>query len=300
MRFLKAIHQVICSHKHKDDEVANTWLNNEAVRTTIHTGFYVVSSWDLCTDRIYFDHDAGSMTEYHKNLTSKGYRALIFSASSFLVLIDRKLKKFHVSSNDDHDMCVPYTGSQVWMKYVRYKIVDEWRPWSSNGQVAGYLLVYTRIRQKSYFSDHKDIVGTGSLLSYDNLYLLDTIASYGESFNAELHGSFAKHLEECGIVPQYTMSGSPSMNGVVERRNRTLKDMVRSMICHSNLPDSLWGEALRTATYILNRVPTKAAAKTPYKLWVGRKPSLKHFYHGDVQLRQGLISQMKENWTLEQ
>jgi len=49
-------------------------------------------------------------------------------------------------------------------------------------------------------------------------------------------GPFARYLEECGIVPQYTMSGSPSMNGVVERRNRTLKDMVRSMICHSTLP----------------------------------------------------------------
>ncbi|RVW76784.1 Retrovirus-related Pol polyprotein from transposon TNT 1-94 [Vitis vinifera] len=38
-------------------------------------------------------------------------------------------------------------------------------------------------------------------------------------------GPFAKYLEECGIVPQYTMLGSPSMNGVAERRNRTLKDM---------------------------------------------------------------------------
>jgi len=37
-----------------------------------------VSSWDLCTDRISYDHDAGSMINYHKNLTSKGYRALIF------------------------------------------------------------------------------------------------------------------------------------------------------------------------------------------------------------------------------
>ena len=91
-------------------------------------------------------------------------------------------------------------------------------------------------------------------------------------------GPFARYLEECGIVPQYTMPGSPSMNGVAERRNRTLKDMVRSMICHSTLPESLWGEALKTAAYILNRVPTKAAAKTSYQLWTGRKPSLKHFH----------------------
>ena len=91
-------------------------------------------------------------------------------------------------------------------------------------------------------------------------------------------GPFARYLEECGIVPQYTMPGSPSMNGVAERRNRTFKDMVRSMICHSTLPESLWGEALKTAAYILNRVPTKAAAKTPYQLWTRQKSSLKHFH----------------------
>lgn len=89
-------------------------------------------------------------------------------------------------------------------------------------------------------------------------------------------GPFAKFLEECGIVPQYTMPGSPSMNGVAERRNRTLKDMVRSMISHTTLPGSLWGEALKTAVYLLNRVPTKATTKTPYELWTGKKPVLQH------------------------
>ena len=53
---------------------------------------------------------------------------------------------------------------------------------------------------------------------------------------------------------------------------------MRSMISHSTLPESLWGEALKTAAYILNRVPTKATAKTPYELWTGRKPSLKHLH----------------------
>ncbi|KAL3613382.1 hypothetical protein CASFOL_042795 [Castilleja foliolosa] len=91
-------------------------------------------------------------------------------------------------------------------------------------------------------------------------------------------GPFAVFLEECGIVPQYTMPGSPSMSGVAERRNWTLKDMVRSMISHSTLPASLWGEAIKAAAHILNRVPTKAADKTPYELWMGRKPSLKHLH----------------------
>src|SRR3954471_3552384 len=54
--------------------------------------------------------------------------------------------------------------------------------------------------------------------------------------------------------------------------------MMRSMISHSTLPESLWGEALKTAVYMLNKVPTKATAKIPYELWTGRKSALGHFH----------------------
>ncbi|KAJ9692948.1 hypothetical protein PVL29_011870 [Vitis rotundifolia] len=89
-------------------------------------------------------------------------------------------------------------------------------------------------------------------------------------------GPFAKFLQEHGIVAQYTMPGSPDQNGVAERRNRTLLDMVRSMLSSSKLPKFLWTEALKTAVYILNRVPTKAIPKTPFELLKGWKPSLWH------------------------
>ena len=52
--------------------------------------------------------------------------------------------------------------------------------------------------------------------------------------------------------------------------------MVWSMLSNSNLPKSSWAEALKTAMYILNRVPTKAVPKTPFELFKGWKPSLKH------------------------
>ena len=51
-------------------------------------------------------------------------------------------------------------------------------------------------------------------------------------------------------------------------------DMVRSMISYSTLPISLWMEALKTAIYILNRVPSKSVSKTPYELWTEKEPSL--------------------------
>ena len=94
--------------------------------------------------------------------------------------------------------------------------------------------------------------------------------------NGQAPGPFAKFLQEHGIVAQYTMPGSPNQNGVVERRNWTLLDMVRGMLSNSNLPKSLWAEALKTVVYILNRVPTKAVPKTPFELFKGWKLSLKH------------------------
>ncbi|RVW97032.1 Retrovirus-related Pol polyprotein from transposon TNT 1-94 [Vitis vinifera] len=99
-----------------------------------------------------------------------------------------------------------------------------------------------------------------------------------DGFGEQRPGPFAKYLMECDIVPQYTMPGTPSQNGVAEKRNRTLKDMVRSMISHSTLPESLWGEAIKIAVYILNRVPSKAVAKTPYELWTSKKPSIRHLH----------------------
>ena len=64
------------------------------------------------------------------------------------------------------------------------------------------------------------------------------------------------------------------MNSVAENINRRLMDIVRSMLSNSNLPKFVMNEALKTATYILIRVPTKVVPKMPFELWKGWKPSL--------------------------
>ena len=73
-----------------------------------------------------------------------------------------------------------------------------------------------------------------------------------------------------------TTPGTPQQNGEAEKRNRALLDMMRSMLSYSSLPTSFWGYALKTAAYILNRVPSKSVPTTPLELWCGRKPSLRH------------------------
>ena len=68
--------------------------------------------------------------------------------------------------------------------------------------------------------------------------------------------------------------GTPQRNDVSERRNRTLLDMVRSMIYLTDLPLSFWGYALETAAFTLNRAPSKSIETTLYELWFGKKPKL--------------------------
>ena len=68
--------------------------------------------------------------------------------------------------------------------------------------------------------------------------------------------------------------GTPRCNGVSERRNRTLLDMVRYMMYLTDLPLSFWGYALETTTFMLNRAPSKSVRTTPYELWFGKKPKL--------------------------
>ncbi|KAK8636264.1 hypothetical protein V6N13_004968 [Hibiscus sabdariffa] len=89
-----------------------------------------------------------------------------------------------------------------------------------------------------------------------------------------LSHEFDELLKECGIVSQLTPPGTPQWNGVSERRNRTLLDMVRSMMSHSDLPISFWGHALETVAFTLNRVPSKSVQKTPHEMWTGKRPSM--------------------------
>ena len=77
---------------------------------------------------------------------------------------------------------------------------------------------------------------------------------------------FRNYLKEYGIFAQYSPPGTPQHNGVSERRNRTLLDMVRSMLSYTDLPYYLWGYALLTTAHILNRVPSKTVSMKLYQI----------------------------------
>nr|GEW93943.1 zinc finger, CCHC-type [Tanacetum cinerariifolium] len=93
-----------------------------------------------------------------------------------------------------------------------------------------------------------------------------------------LNSSDLREFEKCdhGIIAHHTPPYTPQYNGVSERRNRTLLDMVRSMMSQTTLPRSFWDYALKTAVRILNMVSTKKVEKTPYEVWHGKAPNLSY------------------------
>ena len=87
---------------------------------------------------------------------------------------------------------------------------------------------------------------------------------------------FTKELERHGIEHQRTVPYNPQQNGLAERFNRTLMDLVRSMLRHKKLPNKFWAEALNVAVYVRNRVTSKALPSnvTPFELLHGKKPDV--------------------------
>ena len=70
---------------------------------------------------------------------------------------------------------------------------------------------------------------------------------------------------------------TPQQNGVLERKNRSLKEMENCILQAKNIPPSLWAEALSCDSYIQNRVPHKSVVGvTPFEALHGNKPNVSH------------------------
>lgn len=70
-------------------------------------------------------------------------------------------------------------------------------------------------------------------------------------------GIMQSFLKEKGIRHQKTVPYSPQQNGVAERKNRSLTEMAKCMLLDANMENKYWAEAVNTANYIQNRLPTK-------------------------------------------
>ncbi|GJX46244.1 retrovirus-related pol polyprotein from transposon TNT 1-94 [Tanacetum coccineum] len=99
---------------------------------------------------------------------------------------------------------------------------------------------------------------------------------HGQEFDNEVQ--FGAYCDAQGITHNFLALRTPQSNGVVERKNRTLQEMSRTMLNEQSIPQKFWCNAVDTSTYILNRILIRPIlGKTPYEIFRGRKPSLEYF-----------------------
>lgn len=88
-----------------------------------------------------------------------------------------------------------------------------------------------------------------------NQFLQGLRTDCGGEFTSQ---DFTNFCDVNGINRQLTAAYSPQQNGVAERKNRTIMNMVRNMLSGKDIPKTFWPEAVNWAAHVLNRSPTLA------------------------------------------
>ncbi|XP_023898550.1 serine carboxypeptidase-like 18 [Quercus suber] len=114
------------------------WANDKTVREALHIREGTIYDWKRCNKSLSFTYDVTSVIDYHKNLSKLGLQVLIY--------------------NGDHDLTIPNIGTQQWIKVLNLTIVNDWRQWLVDGQIAGYTIKYS---SNGYRLTYASVKGAG-------------------------------------------------------------------------------------------------------------------------------------------
>lgn len=122
---------------------------------------------------------------------------------------------------------------------------------------------------------------------------IKTLNTYGEG--EYVSNDFGKFCDHEGIVHEVVPPYTPQQNGVIERNNRSIMNLVRRILNGKILPKELWGEKVSTTAYLLNICLRKKLKNiTPEEYWSGFYPSLSHLEVFDLVAYRHVPDQLKK------
>ncbi|GJR21923.1 retrovirus-related pol polyprotein from transposon TNT 1-94 [Tanacetum coccineum] len=146
--------------------------------------------------------------------------------------------------------------------------------WSDSGDDSKKEEIYLMGVLKRAF-DHFEILSK-KIQNQKGCPIISIRTDHGREFDNEVQ--FGAFCDANGITHNFSAPRTPQSNGVVERKNRTLQEMSRTLLNEQSIPQKFWCNAVDTSTYILNRILIRPfLGKTPYELFKGRKPNLEYF-----------------------
>ncbi|WJX39850.1 hypothetical protein P8452_27360 [Trifolium repens] len=176
-----------------------------------------------------------------------------------VVSTSRPLELLHI------DLFGPVSTASINGKKYGLVIVDDYSRWT--------WVKFLRVKDDAY--DVFSIFCT-QVQNEKGLKILKVRSDHGGEFENE---PFATFCEDHGIVHEFSAPRTPQQNGVVERKNRSLQEMARTMMQETKLAKHFWAEAVNTACYIQNRIYIRPLLNiTTYELFKGRKPNISYFH----------------------
>jgi hypothetical protein len=116
----------------------------------------------------------------------------------------------------------------------------------------------------------------------------------------EVNKEVTKFLEDRGIRHQKSCTYTPQQNGRIERENRTVVELARTMLQAKNMKKELWAEAVATAVYVLNLSGTSSVkGKTPFELWFKDTPDLKRLHPFGSEIYVLVPKQHRRKWDVK-
>lgn len=166
--------------------------------------------------------------------------------------------------NVHSDVCGPITPSTIDGKNYFVNFIDEY---------THYTVTYLMTHKSEVITYFKDYVEKS-----ESHFSLKVVHLYCDNGGEYLSADMKEFCHQKGITYHLTVPYTPQQNSVAERMNRTLTEKARAMVHSAGLNKRFWGEAVLTATYLVNVIPSKAikVEKTPYELWHNKKPKLKY------------------------
>jgi len=111
------------------------------------------------------------------------------------------------------------------------------------------------------------------------LFNLNIVNLYIDNGREYLSNEMKEFCVQKGISYHLTIPHTLQQNGVSERMIRSITEKARALVIGGKIQKTFWGEAVLTATYLINISPTSPlheCRKTPFEMWHSKKPCLNY------------------------
>ncbi|GKA50502.1 retrovirus-related pol polyprotein from transposon TNT 1-94 [Tanacetum coccineum] len=274
----------ICNNKCRvtfsehDSEITT---NDKAIGRDIRKkGLYVIKLGNKPNDQIYLATIDKNSTLWHRRLGHANMRLIQSLASKELVRNLPKLKfdqhfcdackmgkQAHASHKANNVVSITRCLELLHMDLFSPSVIRSYR---GNRYTLVIVDDYSRYTWTRFLKDKTEAFDQFEIFSRKiqnqlGCSIVSIRTDHGREFDNEVQ--FGEYCNTNGITHNFSAPRTPQSNGVVERKNRTLQEMSRTMLNEQSLPQKLWCNAVDTSTYILNRILIRAIiGKTPYEL----------------------------------